>query len=151
HTQLPRRVEQSFSEWSPAEVSGSGLASPVSEPKVDNRSVRLAFIACVLVPTFFAFVYFALFASNQYVAEFRFTVKDASSSVSGQQSLLSILSSSHSSPFNNYVVTDYLSSRQVIDELRNKIGLVSIYSKVNIDWLSRFNPTRPVEKFAAYW
>jgi capsular polysaccharide transport system permease protein len=51
----------------------------------------------------------------------------------------------------NYIVTDYLASREAIDELEKRIGVIKIYAKPQADWWARFNPSQPIEKFVPYW
>lgn len=114
---------------------------------------NMLFVALVIVPVFMASVYYGLIASNEYVSEFRFAVKDSATSKGGVAGgLLSALGvSSSNNTFDNYLVTDYLSSRQAAEELQRRINVVAIYSRPEIDWLSRFNPSKPVEQFVSYW
>lgn len=114
---------------------------------------NLLFVVLVLVPVLLASVYYCLIASNEYVSEFRFAVKDAGTSKGGAAGgLLSALGvSSSSNAYDNYLVTDYLSSRQAAEEMLKRIDIVAIYSRPEIDWLSRFDRSKPVEHFVSYW
>lgn len=116
----------------------------------------LSFVLCVLLPMALASVYFIFIASDQYVVEFRFSVRELSqspASAPGGASIASILgvSASASNPSDNFMVTDYLTSRQIVDELQSKIKIRDLYSKSTIDWWARFNPSKPMEKFLSYW
>ena len=51
----------------------------------------------------------------------------------------------------NYVVVDYLQSRQALDDLERRINIESLYTKPSIDLLSRFNPRRKDEYLTRYW
>src|SRR5690606_28563297 len=73
----------------------------------------------------------------------------ASQAMGGIMSLLG--GSGTSTASDNYMVTDYLTSRQAVDELQNRINVVKLYSKPDIDWWSRFNDMLPIEKFVLYW
>lgn len=111
------------------------------------------FAAVVLLPVAAASVYYAFIASNQYVAEFRFTVKDASPrGASAGNSLMSLFGGiSGTNNFDNYLVIDYLMSRQAVDQLAQRIDITKLYSGDSIDWLSRYNAGKPVEAFVSYW
>jgi capsular polysaccharide transport system permease protein len=112
-----------------------------------------SFVLCVIVPAIIAGIYYYAFASNQYVAEFRFTVKDAQQTTSGggpTGSVMSVLTVT-SGAQDNYIVTDFLGSREAVDELQKRINLTQLYAKPTIDWWARFDPRKPVEKFIPYW
>lgn len=116
----------------------------------------ISFLVCVCLPTLFATIYYVFIASNQYVAEFRFTVRDTSTSnMSGASnpSLMGLFGSmSGKLPgTNDYLVVDYLTSRQVIEELQDRIPLIELYAKPGIDWWSRFDKHDSMEKFVDYW
>jgi capsular polysaccharide transport system permease protein len=49
------------------------------------------------------------------------------------------------------MVVDYLISRQVIDELQERIKVKELYSRPSIDRWARFDPSQPMEKFVEYW
>jgi capsular polysaccharide transport system permease protein len=108
-------------------------------------------VLCVLMPMVVASIYYFFFASSQYVAEFRFTVKDAMPINATQAaSMLSSLNAT-SGLQDNYIVTDFLASREAVDELQRRIQLIKLYSKPEADWWARFNSSQPIEKFIPYW
>jgi len=113
----------------------------------------ISFAVCVLLPVVVASIYYLFIASHQYVAEFRFTVKDTSqSSAATPTSLLSMIGGvAGPSTTENYVVADFLTSRQAAEELQKRIKVVDLYSRPDVDWLSRFNGSRPMEWFIPYW
>lgn len=115
----------------------------------------LSFILCVLLPTIGAAIYYISFASNQYVVEWRYAVRDTSTATStstASSSLTALLgvSTAASTP-DNYMVTEYIKSRQAVDDLEKRIGVISLYSRPSIDAWSRFDASLPVEKFVSYW
>lgn len=139
-------------------------SSDIDEPKLLPLSAgaikhqlrqHLGFVICVLMPIFVATLYFGFIASNQYVAEFRFAVKDVSSqgaAAAGASGIMAALGGGGgSSAYNNYLVTDYLTSRQAADELQKRINIISLYSRPETDWWARYNSSRPIEKFVSYW
>jgi capsular polysaccharide transport system permease protein len=120
-----------------------------------NYGERIWFVLSVVLPVVIATIYFAFFASNQYVAEFRFTVKDAtmqSGASAATSSLISMMGASGGSlTYDNYLVTDYLLSRQAAQELQQRINVTQLYARPEADWWARFDPSQPMEKFVKYW
>jgi capsular polysaccharide transport system permease protein len=51
----------------------------------------------------------------------------------------------------NYMVVDYLTSRQVVDELQKRIKVKELYSRPSVDRWARFDPSQPMERFVEYW
>lgn len=162
-TELPqfrKRVQQRLTVI-PARKAPS-TASPLG-PQVSwqlpatkrSYGALIGFFLCVVLPVLIASVYYAFFASNQYVTDFRFTVRDVASTAMppAAAGLMSMLSpgGASSAGNDNYLVADYLTSRQVVDELQERIKVVNLYSRPDIDWWSRFNPAKPIEKFVDYW
>lgn len=119
-----------------------------------SNATLVSFLAAVVLPVLLAAIYYGLIASNQYVAEFRFAVKDTSAGVGASvgTSLMTLLGAgSGTSPLENYIVADYLTSRQATEELQRRIDVKSLYSRREADWWTRFNPSLPMESFVAYW
>ena len=138
-----------------------------------SRAVLLSFILVALVPTVAIGIYYFFVASNQYIAEFRFSVvqtnpilpgqpppgagSSSASSLSAASSLAAGLSSMvgmssvSGAGTQNFIVVDYLRSREVLEELQKQIDVRELYSKGNVDWLSRFNSDLPMEDFVNYW
>jgi len=118
----------------------------------------LSFLICVVLPTALVAVYFFGYASNQYASGFRYTVRDAQMAASGISSgaagggMTSLMGMSATpNPSENYMVADFVASRQAIDELQKRIDIISRYSSPDIDWWARFNKVRPIERFVSYW
>jgi capsular polysaccharide transport system permease protein len=148
---------------------------PAQQPAKDRRSVAerveplalpppvvvrrrpwgqyISFAVVVGIPLIVASVYYGFIASNQYVAEFRFSVSNTTPSVSSvSTSVMAALSGgSSTAPLENYIVADYLTSRQVVDELQHRIKIRDIYAKPTVDWWARFDASQPMEKFVDYW
>ena len=119
-----------------------------------NYGEKIWFVLSVVLPVAIAAVYYAFFASSQYVAEFRFTVKDATmqNASAATSSLISMIGGSGGSlAYDNYLVTDYLLSRQATEELQQRINVTQLYARPEADWWARFDPSQPMEKFVKYW
>jgi capsular polysaccharide transport system permease protein len=151
-----RRIEQRLTVVSPRrELATDQRRGPYILPAAPAKKIPYAliisFLILVVLPTIGASVYYFFYASNQYVAEFRFTVKDAlptttvpSAGLLGQ---INVMTGAQ----DNYIVTDFLTSREAIDELQKRINVIQMYSKSIADWWARYDSSQPVEKFIPYW
>lgn len=155
----PQRIEQRLTvisrQGTPAIETRTEYVLPGAVAKKNSYAIYIAFFLCVIVPTILAAIYYGYIASNQYVAEFRFSVQDAvsgsSSTTSALSGLAALTGSASSSSTTNYIVVDYLKSREAAEELQKRINIISLYSKPGIDWWNRFDASKPMEKFATYW
>jgi capsular polysaccharide transport system permease protein len=92
----------------------------------------------VVLPTLIAVVYFGLMASDAYISESRFVIRNPQHAApSGLGALLqgTVLSRSQDE---TYSVLDFFQSRDALRELDSKLHLRDAYSSRNIDLLSRF-------------
>jgi capsular polysaccharide transport system permease protein len=108
------------------------------------------FVIMVAIPVVVVGVYYGLIASDQYVSEAKFTVSsgvipkmDGLGSVTGIPPILIVQ--------DTQVVTSFLSSRAMVEQLEHTVGLRDIYGSDSIDWWSRFRKDKPIEKFTDYW
>ena len=49
------------------------------------------------------------------------------------------------------IIADYVRSRAMVDALNDKLNLRKIFGRSDIDYFSRFDPTKPVEDLEKYW
>src|SRR5262249_8156081 len=122
-----------------------------------------SFLLAVVIPTILASFYMFVFAADQYVSEFRFTISpttfaspstsSSSGSSAGQSPVVSGGNSAASAfVVLDYMVVDYLQSNQVVADLRKQIDLDGIYNKSSIDIVNRFWwGDGSIEKLARYW
>jgi len=96
-------------------------------------------IVMVILPTFFAVIYYGLVASDVYVSEARFLLRSpqhqAPAGLVGE--LLQSSGLSHSQD-DTYSVRDYILSRDALRELDQKLDLRKVYSSHDIDIFDRF-------------
>lgn len=148
-------------------AADSVILPPMPGPKRTKVTWLVAsFFLCVVAPLIAVGVYLFAFASDQYVAEFRFSVTEtnpitlnggapaqpnaAAAAASAASALLGGAAMTTASP-QNFVVVDYLKSRQVVDELQKRIHLRDLFTRPEIDWWQRFPSDGPVEKLVDYW
>ncbi len=126
---------------------------PQTKPRF-SYSTLLSFALCVLLPVIAASIYYFAIASDQYVVEFQYTVREGKSgspssmpSLQGAASLMGMASSS----VDDYTVTNFVTSRQAILDIQKKFDLRGMFSGDQIDYFSRLPADAPIEKFATYW
>ncbi len=129
-----------------------------------NRSTLWSFLLAVVLPTVLLGGYYYLVAEDEYFAEFRFSVTQGNPVLPGSSSgaigspaggsglsvLLGAPGGSGAAP-QNFIVTDYLTSPQVIEDLQKHIDLRSLYARPQINVFQRFDTGQPNEAFARYF
>jgi capsular polysaccharide transport system permease protein len=135
---------------SPARAILRGLALP----RLKISPHLASFIGCVLVPAFAATAYFAFIASNQYAAEARFAVRaleadfgDPASDSRGSNVNFSFIVSGQ----NAYIVTSYIRSRALVDDLNAKLDLREIFRRPEADFWARLNRDASIDELTEYW
>ncbi|MCW2307464.1 hypothetical protein [Rhodobium gokarnense] len=125
----------------------------IQRKKKPRLSVSKSLALFVLVPGLLAAIYFFLIASDQYAAEARFAIRSAESGggtdvIGG---LLAGVGSTSSTASDAYIVTEYIYSRELVDELDEAINLRQIYNRDEADFIARAGADRSVESFMDYW
>ncbi|CAA2101552.1 hypothetical protein MBUL_01233 [Methylobacterium bullatum] len=138
---------------------------PLPQPEHNWSRTLLSFGIVVILPLCLLGLYFLFLATPQYFAEFRFSVTEVTPSAgplggggSGGTTAAAVASAmgGHSAAAGggtaqNFVVIDYLKSRQVVDELSQTVDVRGIYSRPEIDWPNRFDRSRSTEHLVRYW
>ncbi len=109
------------------------------------------FVLTVLVPTFLAIVYFGLIASDVYVSESRFVVRNQAHTA--QVGLGAFLQSTGltASQDDSYLVHDYVLSRDALHELDDKLKFRQAFSNPAIDMFNRFGAVGWDKSFEALY
>lgn len=138
---------------------------PLPPPEAGWSGALIGFAVVVILPLFLLGLYFLFLATPQYFAEFRFSVTEVTPSsgplgggaTSGTAaSAIASAMGGHAASVTgglgqNFVVVDYLKSRQVIDELSQTVNVREIYSRPEIDWPNRFDKSKSAEHLVRYW
>jgi capsular polysaccharide transport system permease protein len=122
--------------------------------RLRGRLRGLSFLACVLLPTAIAGLYEYGIASDEYVSELKFIVRQQAPQTSEPTSMLADLGGGN--PMlaiieDSEVVVQYIGSLQILADLRGVISLDNIYATNRADWLSRLTQGLPPEKQLPYW
>ncbi|MBX9932258.1 MAG: capsule biosynthesis protein [Methylobacterium sp.] len=117
--------------------------------------IPILFVVVFLIPAALGTLYYGLLASDQFVTEARFALRPALGAVdkanpdqvgtnSGSTTGMMVIQDS-------LVVANYLESRPMIEAIEASLPLRKMFSRDDIDYFSRFNPEKPIEKFVKYW
>jgi capsular polysaccharide transport system permease protein len=134
----------------------SALPRAAAEAKTrPSRLRRLArrfnglFFASVVAPTVIAGVYFGVIASDVYISESRFLVRNPQRpQLSGIGALLQGTAFSRAQD-DTYSVHDFVRSRDALREVDGKIGFRQAYSDPAVDFVNRFPGIDPDDSFEA--
>lgn len=147
-----------------APLAAADFIRSLPRPKISPLLV--SFIGCVVAPAFAATVYFAVMASDQPAAEARFAVHqvETDSTDSDQTE-----SSSNNAPAANtmntpaagfsfsttgqnaYIVTSYIKSRAIVDDLNAKMNLRDMFRRPEADFWARLKKNATVDELTDYW
>jgi capsular polysaccharide transport system permease protein len=130
----------------------SGTAHPLSgfRPRLSPR--LFAFIAVVVVPTLLTAFYLFAVASDQYVAEFRFTLNSAEAPRFDPASLLTGLTApGPPAALESQILVQYIGSRAIVDRLDGALDLRRLFSSPRADWWSRLSTPATIEELVRYW
>jgi capsular polysaccharide transport system permease protein len=133
----------------------ASLAPPSDPPGLwprVKRRVNVIFMITVLLPTLVASLYFGVIASDVYISESRFVVRNPQRQAvtSGLGSLLQGTGFSRSQD-DTYSVHDYVLSRDALHELDQQLKVRKEFSKDDIDFVNRFPGLSPDDSFEAFY
>lgn len=112
----------------------------------------LAFVAVVIIPTACAAGYLFAAASDQYVAEFRFTLNSAETPRFDPASLLAgIAPPAPPAALESQILVQYIGSRAVVDRIDAALDLRRLFSPPQADWWSRLPQPATIEMLVRYW
>lgn len=147
--------------------AGGGIRSRLPALPVDILSdalagagtgalLRRSFLVVVVLPTFFFWLYAALWQSNRYVAETRLTVREAKKKDSGGAidagSIMAKMGGGGSKDSqNSYIVLNYVKSRAILVDLGGRAYLERKFSGSGVDYFSRLSRGANIEDLWRYW
>jgi capsular polysaccharide transport system permease protein len=107
-------------------------------------------LACIALPTLIAALYYFVIAADQYVSEARFAVR--SNDAQSADVLGMITGMPRATVVSDaYIVTDYVRSAEMVEELERRIPFRAVYATSKADFLTRLNPTISREDLLRYW
>jgi capsular polysaccharide transport system permease protein len=130
------------------------IGSPALQRIASARFRRLSFAVLVLLPTVLAGFYFGFIASDQFVAELRLAVRAPQAPKtedSAMAAIKTLFQRSGSMIGEAFIVSNYIRSRNILQEIDSDGWVRRIFSRPEIDFLSRFDSTESEEQLWKYW
>ena len=133
--------------------SSAGSRGRVGSRKAVARSRldAIIWLAACLLPTLVASVYFGLVASPRYVTDLEISVRGAEIIAIDEKIGKLSARSALEMPQNVLILEEYVKSRRIVDDVEKTVPVREIYSSRDVDYLSRFDRSDPIEKFIKYW
>jgi len=110
------------------------------------------FLLAVILPTVLAGIYYGKIASDIFVSESRFVIRNPyhkSSSSSGLGALLNAVGSSSAAQEDSSPVHDFMLSRDALSALNDQLGLAQSFGSPRVDRIRRFGGLDPDTSFEA--
>lgn len=104
-------------------------------------------------PTVFTTAYYGLIASDEYMSESRFIIKNQSDRSTQMPSIASLIQTTGLSSGQEQTneILDYIRSRNALQDIGRRIDLRAMYSRPGVDWFSRYAPLFDAWKFENFY
>lgn len=110
----------------------------------------ITFVCVFVIPSVGSIVYFGFVASPQFVTESKFVVQGGSNlRADGVEAVTGLPATNVVQ--DTQVVVNYIQSAAIVEQLQDRLNIRQLYGNSNIDWVSRFDVTKPFEKLVDYW
>lgn len=108
-------------------------------------------VSLLIVPPAAAIAYYGFIASDQFQSEARFTVRASTPALGKDQ--LGRVSGLPSAKIiqDTQIVTNFISSRAMVEALEQQLNIRSVYQSLAVDWISRLGNDATYEEFLEYW
>lgn len=125
---------------------GGGFAARRSD-RFYLAFLKVTFVILFLIPMLAGGLYYLRIASNQYITESYVSLNTQNSGIRAALSgLLGSASTGHVSE-----VVEYIRSPNIIADISSKVNFSDVFSKPEIDIISRLESDAPIEKKVKYW
>lgn len=132
-----------LSPQTPTAIAGRGY---------DPLSLRaFSFLAVVVLPVIAAAIYYFAIAANQYVAEFRLSLRTVDAPRIEPLVLFGGEAGRTAAATESQIVTQFIASRAIVDELDPKLDLRRMFAPPGADWWARLWLPATSEQLVHYW
>lgn len=130
-----------------------GIRSYQSHVKSDPW-VPVLFVICFVLPALAGAIYYGLIASDRYVTEARFAIRPAIGSA--EKATPDSVGTNAGVPQqmiaqDTLITYSYILSRPMVETIQKQLPVREWFGRDSIDFLSRFDADKPIEKFIKYW
>ncbi|MFE1599103.1 capsule biosynthesis protein [Methylobacterium sp. ID0610] len=112
------------------------------------------FVALFVVPSLMGVALFGFYLSDRYLTEAHFAIRPAIGAA--ENTAKDNVGTSAGIPKemiaqDTLLVSEYIMSRPMVEAIERKLPLREMFSRDSIDFFSRFDPEKPIEKLVRYW
>ena len=125
------------------------LAVAALRPRLSWRALSFALV--VLLPAIVAAVYYFALAADQYVAEFRLSLRTTEAPRIESLALFGGDPARASAGTESQIVAQFIASRAIVDELDPKLDLRRMFASPDADWWARLSLPAAIEDLVYYW
>ncbi len=111
----------------------------------------MSFVVLVLLPIAAAADYYFVIATDQYVAELRFTLSTVDTPHVDRLALLGGTAIPSPASLESQILVQYIASRAIVDDIGTSLDLRRLFSPPHADWWSRLPQDAPIEVLVRYW
>jgi capsular polysaccharide transport system permease protein len=133
-------------------VFASTARLPTPRPWVILLSPRVwSLLIVVVLPAAIGAIYFLAIAADQYVAEFRMTLRRVDAPQVAPLLLFGGDTVQSTAASESQIVAQYIASRAIVDELDPTLDLRTLFSSPTADWWARLHNPASIEELVRYW
>jgi capsular polysaccharide transport system permease protein len=107
-------------------------------------------LACIVLPTFVALLYYVFIAADRYVSEAKFAVRSNETQAADALGMIVGLPTSQVMS-DSYIVVDYVRSPEMVAALEQRLPLRDMYRDDTADFFSRLGFDVSREELVEYW
>lgn len=117
-----------------------------------RRLALFTFFPFVILPIVLAVAYFGFIAADRYAVEVKFAIRSPTGfSPTDMIGIVTGTSAAGSTFLDSYIVSDYIESGEMLDQLEKRIDIRSVYDNDAADFVMRFDGTKSREDFLDYF
>jgi capsular polysaccharide transport system permease protein len=135
----------------PLVIPGRERDFPAKSPSRLLSLRAVSFVVVVLLPVLAAAVYYLAIAGDQYVAEFRMSLRTVDAPRVEPILLLGGDTAHTSAATESQIVAQYIASRAIVDELDPRLDLRRMFSPPAADFWSRLWLPASIEQLVRFW
>ncbi|WP_348645014.1 capsule biosynthesis protein [Methylobacterium sp. WL18] len=131
----------------------AGIRSYQSHIKSDPW-LGIMFAICFVVPTLMGTLYYGLIASDRFVTEAQFAVRPAVGTADKATPDMVGTNAGVTTPLlaqDSLITLEYIHSRPMLEAIESQLPILTWFSRDDIDYFSRLDPSKPTERVLRYW
>jgi capsular polysaccharide transport system permease protein len=119
---------------------------------VKANQILNSFLLFAALPSLLYMAYITIWAAPQFDTEFRIQIRaPGNMNMPSFGALLGVTGGGSPASDNGYAVTQYLVSKNAVEDLDKMVALRKRYSAPSIDWFSRLPSDAPIEQVQRFW